>query len=389
MKKLFGISAILIALALMSALTYAQADQPSASPPLSQPLVREGDFAVTLANSLKLGPAADETEAESALSEVGIAPRNGWIADYPVTPDIVGELQSAVGEAAEAGRLAMGKVEALNAFQSVVTQNSLDVRMDTSGSEAGDTSGAEYADTAVINDFYANEGPPVVTYYAPPPDYTYMYTWVPYPFWWWNYWLPGFFVLTDFHVRVHDHGHGHGHDEHKGGHGEFVSNHFRDPKTGRVWRVDPTNRFRGGSFSSGGRTAMPGPPAQIGARPNVVPRSAPSGRAPGVTSGRTPAVKSGQAPSVRPSQELRGYGSPRSSVGTRSSAFDRSSNSRVERSSGSRGIESRTNAGHSPGGRSIGGGSGRGGAPVGSRGGGSSRGSGGGGGSRSGGGGRR
>jgi len=102
-----------------------------------------------------------------------------------------------------------------------------------------------YPDSAVITDYYYQEGPPVVTYYAPPVDYAYLYSWVPYPFWWWNFWFPGFFVLADFHGFVHGHGHGHGHD----GHGEFVSNHFRDSRTGMISRVDPVHRAGGGRFS--------------------------------------------------------------------------------------------------------------------------------------------
>ena len=364
MKNLFMTLAILMTLLLIPALANAQTDQTSTSPPLSQPLVREGDFAVKLANSLKISAAADETEAESALSAAGIAPRNGWIADYPVTPDIVGELQTAVSEAADSGRLAMGKDEALNTFQDAITQYNLDVKTDTSGRDAGDTSGAEYPDSTGISDYYSSEGPPVVTYYAPPPDYTYLYTWVPYPFWWWNYWFPGFFVLADFDVRVHGHGHDHGHGEHDRNHGGSVSNHFRDPRTGKMSRIDPTNRFRGGTFPARGGSRWSGPSAQSGARSIVNTRPAPAVRAPSATSGK----------------ENRGYGSSRSSVGTRSSVFDRSGNSQVERSSGNRGFQSRTNAG-----QITGGGGARGSAPGGYRGGGGgggSRGGGGGGGRR-------
>jgi hypothetical protein len=34
----------------------------------------------------------------------------------------------------------------------------------------------------VINKQYEEQGPPVVTYYAPPDPYSYLYSWVPYPF---------------------------------------------------------------------------------------------------------------------------------------------------------------------------------------------------------------
>jgi hypothetical protein len=101
----------------------------------------------------------------------------------------------------------------------------------------------DYPDPGVINDYYATEGPPVVTYYTPPPDYYYLYSWVPYPFWWTGLWFPGFFVLNDFqrtivvHNRVC-----------------FVSNHFRDVRAHRVFRIDPVGRFRGRTFAGIGVT---------------------------------------------------------------------------------------------------------------------------------------
>src|SRR5512135_2601745 len=99
-------------LLLTPGLVYAQPDQASAKAPISQPLVREGDFAVKLVEVLKIGKANNEAEAETMLTTAGIAPKNGWIADYPVTPDIIGELEKAVGEAADAKRLSMAKDEA-------------------------------------------------------------------------------------------------------------------------------------------------------------------------------------------------------------------------------------------------------------------------------------
>jgi hypothetical protein len=323
MKKIFVALAISMALVLTAAFASAQTGQPSAGPPLSQSLVREGDFAMTLADSLGLGAAANETEAESALSTAGIAPRNGWIADYPITPDIIGELQAAVTEAADSGRLAMGKDEALAAFQDVVNQYNLNVMTDTSGREVGNTSGMEYPDSQALNSYYSDEGPPVVTYYAPPPDYAYLYTWVPYPFWWWNAWFPGFFVLVDFDVSVRYHGHDHGREY---GH---ISNHFRYQRTGRMYRIDPTNRFRGGTFPATGASRRSSPSAQSGARAIV----------------STPRAPSGQMPARTAGEEYRGYGGSRSSVGTRSSVFDRSVNRQIERSSDRRGFQSRSNAG--------------------------------------------
>jgi hypothetical protein len=67
-----------------------------APPPVSAPLVREGDFAIKLNSGLGFGSADDEVEAENRLADAGISPENGWIADYPVTPDVIGELQQAM-----------------------------------------------------------------------------------------------------------------------------------------------------------------------------------------------------------------------------------------------------------------------------------------------------
>jgi hypothetical protein len=55
----------------------------------------------------------------------------------------------------------------------------------------------------VVNNYYYDYGPPVVTYYAPPAPYYYLYSWVPYPFWWGpGVYFSGFFILHDFHRHV-------------------------------------------------------------------------------------------------------------------------------------------------------------------------------------------
>ena len=154
-------------------------------PPLAQQLVREGDLAVKLQSALALGKAKDEAEAESRLGEAGISPRNGWIADYPVTPDIVAEVQESVSKAADNKKISMSKDEALRNFNNIVAEADLKIKPYTAGKkpEATYSEPLEYPDQTVINDYYAAEGPPVVTYYTPPPDYYYLYVWVPYPFW--------------------------------------------------------------------------------------------------------------------------------------------------------------------------------------------------------------
>ncbi len=306
---------VVSSLLLMSGPAFAQSEQMTAEgPPIEQPLVREGDFAVKLTDALKLGTTTSETEAENLLGSAGIEPRNGWIADYPVTPDILGELQAAVADAANTGKLAMGKDAALKATQEVSAGYNLSIRTDAPAPQGGATPATIYPESPVINNYYYDEGPPVVTYYTPPPDYAYMYTWVPYPFGWWGYWYPGYFILVDFHVRDHRHG----------DHGGFISNHYRDIRTGGIARIDPASRTRGGTLPATGGTRWSSPAGRSGAQGIV---NSSQGRA-----------------STGATRVFRGYGE-RPSTGTRSSAFEHSRNSRFERAASDRGFQSRSNAG--------------------------------------------
>jgi hypothetical protein len=206
-------------------------------PPIGQTLIREGDFAVKLTEVLKAGQAKSEAEAENILASVGIAPKNGWIADYPVTPDIIGELQNAISTAADSGKLAMNKDQAMKTLQELTAQEGLPVRAGVETLSAGAAppqNYPEYYEPSAINNYYYDEGPPIVTYYPPPWDYSYLYAWVPYPFWWTGFWFPGFFVLDDFHRGFFFHGH-------RG----FVSNHFWDSRTRGFGRIDPARRHMG------------------------------------------------------------------------------------------------------------------------------------------------
>ena len=206
------------------------------APPIAQTLIREGDFAVKLAEALKIGQAKSEAEAESMLASIGITPKNGWIADYPVTPDVIGELQNGVGLAVDSGKLAMNKDEAIKALQDLTAQQGLPVRADTESQYAGAEPRVEPppGDYGEYSNYYYNEGPPIVTYYPPPWDYYYLYAWVPYPFWCSGFWFPGFFCLHDFHRFVFVHGR-------RG----IISNHFIDPKTRGVVSVNPATRGTG------------------------------------------------------------------------------------------------------------------------------------------------
>ena len=75
-----------------------------------------------LVSALKMGSATTDAQAEDMLASVGIIPKNGWIADYPMTATIVGDLQSTVVAAAAAKKIPLDKDEALTAYQSVTAE---------------------------------------------------------------------------------------------------------------------------------------------------------------------------------------------------------------------------------------------------------------------------
>jgi len=241
MKRSLYISSItiVIVLLLIPVMVQAQSQQTTtkAPPPIEQPLVREGNFAVKLVFAFALGVTEDEVEAENLLSSAGITPLNGWIADYPVTPDIMGEIWGSIIDAVDSRKLSMDKDEALRRFQDAKVDVGLTIRAYTSGEPHEINASSAYPETSVINNYYYNQGPPIVTYYAPPPDYYYLYAWVPSPFWWYDFWFPGFFILNDFHRTVHFHQRY-----------EFISNHFNDSRHHRVHRIDPIDRFHGRTF---------------------------------------------------------------------------------------------------------------------------------------------
>ncbi len=204
------------------------------SPPISQALVREGEFAIKLAEALRIGTAKSEAEAESMLASAGIAPKNGWIADYPMTPDIIGELEEAVSQAVDAQKLALGKDEALKVLRTVAVEQELPIIAEGGPDEYSESpppTAPEYMAPSEIDNYYYVEGPPIVTYYPPPWDYYYLYAWIPSPFWYSGFYFPGFFILHDFHRYIHRHGH------------DFVvTNHWRDHRTGRILAVEPARR---------------------------------------------------------------------------------------------------------------------------------------------------
>jgi hypothetical protein len=273
-KKICGV-ALGLSILLIPLMIDAQPVQAQASPPpIAAPLVREGTLAVKLQADLALGMTDDEIEAENRLADAGISPRNGWIADYPVTPDIIGELQQAVSDAADSGKVSLSRDEALQRFNSTLAGSGLSITPypHEGSNEAVPSVSENYPSPQVVNNYYYDEGPPVMTYYTPPPDFYYLYAWVPFPFWWTGFWFPGFFVLHDFHKTVI-----------VGRRPVYVSNHFRDVRVNRVFRIDPEARFRGRTFGGIGAsrtrgllsTGIPGSDRRIFNNPP--PRNAPGG----------------------------------------------------------------------------------------------------------------
>ena len=287
------------------------------SPPVAQPLVPEGVFAVELAEALKIGQAQDEAQAENMLSAIGIEPKNGWIAGYPVTPDIVGEIEKSVAASVDAKTLKMGKDQAQKAVENVSAKLGLNVMpafpspsaqaapignvpiyryMDDNGvlyyTDRYELIPQEYRDQLqmirgevppqlsaepageeaetpvnnfvanpnpqVINNYYYNDGPPVVTYYAPPTAYYYLYAWVPYPFRCSGFFFPGFFILRDFHRHVIFNKHPF-----------VVTNHVVHAANKTVSVVNPVTRAHGGRIADNRVTSprlVGSPPARAGAQ---------------------------------------------------------------------------------------------------------------------------
>jgi hypothetical protein len=194
-----------------------------------------------------MGTIENETEAEALLASAGVSPKNGWISDYPVTPDILGELQDAVADAADSNRLPMGKDEALAILENLSAELGLYVLPDTSGEyrEASAPAGPHYTEPTVINNYYYKEGPPVITYYPPPSDYLYLYAWVPYPFWYSRFFFSGFFILHDFHKVsiVHNRI-------------VVVTNHVFHRHRRRFSKIDPVKRRGGRSLRGVGKSSQ-------------------------------------------------------------------------------------------------------------------------------------
>ncbi len=211
-----------------------QPSQEQQVPPVAQTLVREGDFAIKLAAELDLGKPSDEATAEDMLTAAGVVPANGWLSDYPMTPEIIGQLKDAVSKAAAEGKLKMSTDEAVKGLYYLTAQMNLPT---PAGSESQSQEGTSAAPPAVVNNYYYDQGPPVITYYPPPYDYWYLYNWVPYPVFWFGFWFPGYYICHNFTTVVvspvfFDR--------------RVVTNHVIDPVTRRVAIVDPVARTSNG-----------------------------------------------------------------------------------------------------------------------------------------------
>ncbi len=213
-----------------------QASQTQQVPPVAQALVREGDFAIKLAATLDLGNWTDESAAEDILAKAGVTPLNGWISDYPMTPQIVGQLEDSIAAAAAANNVPMSRDEATQRLYALTAELNL-----ASPVGSGATAPSAPADSTYVADYYADAGPPIITYYPPPVDYVYLYDWVPYPVFWFGFWFPGFFICHNFTTTV------------VVTHTAFVtrtaivSNRIFNPVTRSVFVVDPVVRTSSGT----------------------------------------------------------------------------------------------------------------------------------------------
>ncbi len=217
---------------------YVQTSQRQQAPPVAQTLVREGDFAVRLAAELNLGKPENEALAEDMLARAGVSPMNGWISDYPMTPEIIGQLGDSITAAAGEGKLPMTAGEATKGLYSLAST----MNLPTPAGPGTGTMPEAPSNSTVVNNYYYDQGPPVVSYYPPPADYAYLYAWVPYPAFWFGFWFPGYYICHNFTTTVIV------------SNPVFVtrravvSNQFIDPVTRRVAVVDPVVRTGAGAI---------------------------------------------------------------------------------------------------------------------------------------------
>ena len=130
----------------------------------AQTMAPQGAFAMRLLSALGLGTAAAPSEAEDRLTKIGIAPKDGWMDDQPMTPAMIDQLEDSLIDAAAENRI---PVQKLKAFRDLVGQ------YDLAGSD---------------EEYYGNESPP-------PLDNGYTYPGYGYPPMDYGFY-PGFFVYS-------------------------------------------------------------------------------------------------------------------------------------------------------------------------------------------------
>ena len=265
------------------------------SPPVEQTLVPEGVLVMQLAEALKLGSIQNEAKAEQLLSGLGIEPKNGWITEYPVTPAVLGDIEQSLAAASDQVKIPFTKDQALKLLGDIKVRLGFDVnpgqnpatglnkkpgnttiyrytdskgiihitdeydsipkayqqnviKIDQStlhertvGSDENTTQALESQHMATldpesVNNYYYEQGPPVVTYFSPPDPYSYLYDWVPYPFWSTGFYFPGFYILNNFHRHVFFNRHSYFVSHHTGG-----EIYYQVPVIGSVNRVSPSH----------------------------------------------------------------------------------------------------------------------------------------------------
>lgn len=193
------------ALLLIPALVAAQQpDEKSSVSAIDPVLVRQGDFAILLAEALHLGVVEREEEAIRHLEDGDIAPEDGWIADYPVTPEILAQLALTIGDAADSGAIALSRDEALGALQALAADFGLSIPDELVPRYARRYLRDDAYDCrgSTISRYYDNYGPPVLSYCRPPYDYDALYDWRPYGSWWHGHYYPGYYLLHRFHLVI-------------------------------------------------------------------------------------------------------------------------------------------------------------------------------------------
>lgn len=269
---------------------------PATTPPIDAVFVRQGDFAAALSSILGLTDGRNELQAEDALVSLGIVPRNGWISDDPLTPDVIVDLEAATAYAADANLLPFSRDEAIARFVAVVEESGVLIGPEPGALGYASNGPAIYQGQSDINQYYMSEGPPVITYYTPPPAYQYLYSWVPYSFWYGGTPFAGYYILRD-------------HDRHRG-HRRYVSSTWGGGANHPYAAGEHYRGSRGMQIHTGNRRLEPRQRNHEG-HGSMFPSAALSRNGRSVTNGRGAPVPTRS--SERPGRNLRdGHPYPRS-----------------------------------------------------------------------------